>query len=796
MIPSSISRTALVLLVTSLLAFVPASQAAWTTPIGLANTPNRFEVDANLAIDSAGNVHLVYQDFLDADNRYYYMHNMSGSWSTRELIGTAPGKGSVPIIVMTPDNMLHVIYGKTNIYWRTKPVIGGSWSSPSLVALNPDGGFTNHAVVDSSGGIYYMWGHLFDDNINPRNGVWGRYKPLGGNWGSTELVVGGGSDGNWHKGDFLFADGDTIWAGISYDGDVWYKKRPPGGPWPGGNGTWFANGGGLRFDKSPTNNEIAATYAWAISSGDTTPWFEVFVRYSYDGGNTWTTQENISNQTGLDRTQEMTYDASGNLHVAWQGAGCGGCPLHVHTKSRINGVWGSRVDLTPGGGQGGLVVGSLQAFGNTLHLGLSRNTNFWDMYYSTNELAPPPPTPPVVMEVNLSNDPLIADDTIQHTLTLRGSDINGASDLKAMRFLINYQGDNAGMHRGYVSWGATPADIGAWGGEASWDIQSVDSGSGYYGVRMSPVSFGADDYLTIHSVDESVFGTQRTVEFTFSVKPQYYTDGPLTDNDVSVTLMDSDGHLPWSNYDLDFRVVDQNYIPSVDSITISDDVLLPDDQTQYQITMQASDANGTEDMRLMRGLINLQGDNDPYPRAYFSWGQTENDIGLWGGVTNWDISPVDSGQGYWGIRISPATWGSDNYITAVSATESTAGNTRTFTMTFTVKPQWLTDGPLNDNDISGMTQDTYVGVSWSNFDLNFKIYPHDLDVPDFDRDFDVDLVDHADLQACMSGDSIPHPADCELADMDKDGDVDGFDHDDFINCWSGPDIVANSNCLN
>ncbi len=65
---------------------------------------------------------------------------------------------------------------------------------------------------------------------------------------------------------------------------------------------------------------------------------------------------------------------------------------------------------------------------------------------------------------------------------------------------------------------------------------------------------------------------------------------------------------------------------------------------------------------------------------------------------------------------------------------------------------------------------------------------------DFDRDWDVDLVDFGHLQACFSGQGVRPAEGCENADLENDSDVDEADFERFQRCFSGPEEVANPAC--
>jgi len=342
-----------------------AQCADWGPGTNLSQDAGRYAVDGHTAVDSAGAVHVIYQSFLDTSGRNYYTTDVDGCWSTPVNLGSTAGKGSAPKIVVTPDQQLHVFYGKNDLFHRSKPVSGGAWSSSFLLT---QGSFIYNAVVDSTGGIHFVYGHLFDSSRNPRNAIWSRYLPPGGSWGDEELVYGNNDDGNWPRASGVAVRGDVVWCGIEVNSDLYLKKRPAGGPWPAGVGAQFYHrGGALQWAFSPDGSEVAGFYHDPVTDTQETPWFEIFVRYSYDDGNTWTSPQNISDMTvDIDRSPQVAYDAAGNLHVVWEGFCCDH-ECRIRYRGRIGGYWGDILNMMPSL-KTGLAVGALQPFGNTVYL--------------------------------------------------------------------------------------------------------------------------------------------------------------------------------------------------------------------------------------------------------------------------------------------------------------------------------------------------------------------------------------------------------------------------------------------
>jgi len=88
----------------------------------------------------------------------------------------------------------------------------------------------------------------------------------------------------------------------------------------------------------------------------------------------------------------------------------------------------------------------------------------------------------------------------------------------------------------------------------------------------------------------------------------------------------------------------------------------------------------------------------------------------------------------------------------------------------------------------------------SNNALRITIYLTVLPPPvpgDFDGDFDVDQIDFARMQNCLTGPTVPQNApDCQGAKLDNDSDVDYDDMLLFSGCLSGPDVSGDPDCLN
>jgi len=123
-------------------------------------------LQSDLAIDSTGNVHVVY---LDASYNLMYVQNP-----------TADGQGALlrdgvynivnPSIAVDGNDVLHLVYTSRSgssyyAFYTSKPASGGSWSTPvSLGVCGKYGGYTT-IKVDSANNVHAAWYSSVTDSL-------------------------------------------------------------------------------------------------------------------------------------------------------------------------------------------------------------------------------------------------------------------------------------------------------------------------------------------------------------------------------------------------------------------------------------------------------------------------------------------------------------------------------------------------------------------------------------------------------------------------------------------------------
>ncbi len=176
--------------------------------------------------------------------------------------------------------------------------------------------------------------------------------------------------------------------------------------------------------------------------------------------------------------------------------------------------------------------------------------------------------------------------------------------------------------------------------------------------------------------------------------------------------------------------------PTFQSVTISANgngkrIVSTNAAVQYTITVVANDPDGGSDIGAEYALTNLQDSAGNYGRTdyrgYLGWSATSGWAGSspynasfpwWGGSFKAG-SPIGcTGGGQGAIALGYGA----QYINLVSCTTSVSGTTRTSVFTVTFNPQFLIDGPLFTNQLSGWITDLEGNpVGWvpgDTYDLN------------------------------------------------------------------------------
>ncbi len=159
--------------------------------------------------------------------------------------------------------------------------------------------------------------------------------------------------------------------------------------------------------------------------------------------------------------------------------------------------------------------------------------------------------PTITSAAAINTTSVTPDNTTQYVIGVAGTDTGGQDRIYNLYGLINYQGTNAGQYRGYLIWTA------AYPGAGFQDLQACSgSSSGGYGLIINGQGYG-EQYMHLDGCTiTDLPGNTKTANFVVRFTPQFGTDGPLTNNDISSNAHDGPLNMlaGWTNNDLNFSI--------------------------------------------------------------------------------------------------------------------------------------------------------------------------------------------------------------------------------------------------
>lgn len=315
------------------------SLLAWTPPVNITNqATGQRAVGPCLVIDSGNTLHLAWYGGTDPSTswRVWYQSNTGSGWTAPLSLSGADGQRP-DLAVDSPGN-LHLVYEETaeqNIWYRRKSA--GAWSGP--VNLRTGGrSIAASIAVDASGDHRWVaWhedrqvGNEWDILVNGfRNGAWS---------GSLNISSDAPFSANARTAVDALGNVHVIWSGGS--NDVLYRKRGSGGIWEPVlrvDHTSLRSGAG---DVLVTpDNVVHVVYSEDDGGGG----WEIFHRFH--DGSAWSTPVNISNHSGAsdDVDPRLAVDKYDRMYVVWHDYNA----IYYSVKVSLGVNWTARTSIVSG----------------------------------------------------------------------------------------------------------------------------------------------------------------------------------------------------------------------------------------------------------------------------------------------------------------------------------------------------------------------------------------------------------------------------------------------------------------
>ena len=350
----------------------------WNLTEDVSSVCTEDSIEAEIALDNFGNIHIVWQEYTDyagagsdMDIFYRCWDASSSLWKPVEVVSTeSTGASGVPSITTDSNGFVHVVWldltdytgcgTDIDVFYKYKDSFTQTWSITEVVSIDSTSmdTYEPRIAVDSMGNIHILWqddtdilGSGSDTDIFYR--FWNSSSH---SWGSTELVSTestGSSDypsiavDCYDKVHVCWPDITDI-LGAGTDRDIFYKSRDLTSLWTttelvSNESTSSANYPSLGADMEGNIHVVWDDMTQYDGSGDDR---DIFYKYrdSYTGN--WSLPEVVSTELSEDAFMpSLTIDLCGNILITWcdwtdyRNSGLSDCDIFYRCLERQNSLW-------------------------------------------------------------------------------------------------------------------------------------------------------------------------------------------------------------------------------------------------------------------------------------------------------------------------------------------------------------------------------------------------------------------------------------------------------------------------
>ena len=276
--------------------------------------------DADIAVDSSGGVHVVWQQYASGIEEIYYKRSTDGgtSWLPSQRLTWTSAASELPAIAVDGVDRIHVVWddytpGYPDIYYRRSVTGGASWTATQRLTWTS--GFSSFPAIACSpaGHLHvvlhdYMPGNFEIYYLAGSNGgtTWSSPRRLTWNSGNSFApAIAAHSSGLLH----------VVWRDNTPGMDeIYYKNSPDGGAtWISAKRlTWTPGSSYDPVIKLGFSGQLHVVWDDLAASN-----YEIFYKKSLDGGATWGSTQRRTWTSGYSSSPAIAFDSSGDLHVVW-----------------------------------------------------------------------------------------------------------------------------------------------------------------------------------------------------------------------------------------------------------------------------------------------------------------------------------------------------------------------------------------------------------------------------------------------------------------------------------------------
>ena len=303
----------------------------FSAPKNISNTPgaSQFSSGFHLAVDSSGAINVVWieSDNTTGNQDVLFTRSADGgrTFSDPKNLSTT-GKATMPSLAVDSSGNINVVWedntpGNYDIFYSGSTDGGATFSPPANLSNNPGNSSRAHIALEFNNNINVVW----EDNTPGNYDIFFTRSNDGGITFSSPKNL-SNSPGSAHGAEIVTDSSgniNVVWQDNgSGDYDIFFTRSAD-------EGTTFApvknlsnNPGysGLFNPPGPSGFQIALYSRGNINVvwGDTTLGNEdIFVTRSSNGGATFSTPQNLSNDLGSSLNPQIAVDSSGVISVVW-----------------------------------------------------------------------------------------------------------------------------------------------------------------------------------------------------------------------------------------------------------------------------------------------------------------------------------------------------------------------------------------------------------------------------------------------------------------------------------------------
>lgn len=267
-----------------------------------------------IVMDSNGKSHVVYLNQQgNTDSKIEYVNNLTGTYGAVQDLAVDGSMASRPSIAIS-GNTLHVAYtavNTTQLFYQQGTINGTTvtWSARQVISTGT-GLYDGRVAADSQGNAHIVWLSRKCGASSSVANVYYRERFANGTLGPESAPIADclGQD----RPHVTVTSGGTVHVVFQHAGEAYYGRKESTG-WTTQN---ISNNASNSTNPRIATNGTQLFYSWDNDTPGNV--HDIFVKYSNDGGNTWSSPIGIGERVGNEADAFMSWNAGTNrMYIVW-----------------------------------------------------------------------------------------------------------------------------------------------------------------------------------------------------------------------------------------------------------------------------------------------------------------------------------------------------------------------------------------------------------------------------------------------------------------------------------------------